>query len=316
MNKKSRQDKDNILFENDETYIKIQNNKLLVINKNTLDRDTFAIRVCSGFYIELGRHLNDFKRALMEVDIPIVFEKITSVYGYTHYNIVRMETDNVDDLVLGTLICKDGIIEKITCDSSYKTREDFNKYDSIGAIWRGGSFSYSNSSIRNQEEAKRVTLALMSLNMHTANNNIEDNFLFSPLTMGETSELEKIKTQIRKDNIESEIEFGDMNTAYSLIDEEINDEINDEIFDDTDILFSDPNEYEDNISKELNDTLDNNENYQMENDNFGDIEIKTTYSTVKIEVSLKDISSNREYKFTFILNEISKLYELISITLV
>lgn len=310
------------------TFIKLSNNHIFIINKYTLDKDMFAIKVCNNFYIELGRPLQDFKDVLLEADIPIVFEKITSIYGYTHYNIVRMETDDVDDLILGTVICKDGIIGKITCDSRYKTRDDFNKYDSAGVLWRGGYFEYKTKSSDNKDEAKRITLELMSLNVSTVKNELNDNFLFSPLSMANNESLEQTRLQIRKDNIETEFESGNLDEAYELVEEELLEEIECDIDqemeeklntfeteDDIEFAFIDTDDYTDNVDKYINNQLDENDD-NVDIDVLGNIEVSTTYSTIKIEVNLKNTEDNREYKFTFILNEISRMYELISITLV
>lgn len=330
--------KDNTYFHRNGTFIKLSNNNLLILDSNTLDRATFAIKVCNNFYIELGRPLQDFKSVLMEADIPIVFEKITSVYGYTHYNIIRMATDDVADIILGTLICKDGIIEKITCDSRYKSRDDFNEHDSIGRLWSGGSFPYSNIGTENKENAKHITLVLMSLDVMTDYDTPKEDFLFSPFGSGSTIDLDIIRSKIRRDNIEAEFESGDIESAYLLVEEEFeelteieeNDEFEEavesfdmsdfETEDDVELAFLDPDEYTANIDRFLDaqmiNKVDQLTDGYTEVTTVGNITVDTTYSTVKIEVTLQEAEKDNKYKFTFILNEISRMYELISITLV
>lgn len=309
-NKKDR------IYDNGLTYFKIINGNLYIMNSVTEDKDIFAIKICNGFYIELGRKLSEYKSILINMDLPIVFEKKASIYGYVHYNIIRMATNNVDDLILGTLICKDGVICKLICDNSYKDKQDFNTFDSIGILWSGGSFTYESNLVKeNKLKAKEKILSLLNLNVFKSNNYINDNFLFSPLGMIQPSELDDIKRKIIEENINSEFNNGNLDYAAELVEDATkNDKIDfeDEVEDDVSLAYIDP----ENIDEEELNSILNIDTDIDDSETIGDLHISTTYSTIKIEVIVSDTINNREYKFTFILNEIVRMYELISITLV
>lgn len=297
------------LFDNGKTCLKLMNNKLFVIDSNKGDIDQFAIKVCDGFYIELGRSILEIQAVLANSTIPIVFERTAKVYGYTHYNIVRMKTDDVNDLVLGTLICKDDIIEKITCDSSYKTKLDFLKRDDVGMLWKGSFFRYTNDAELNQTTAKTYVEEMLKVSFGGEDcdaMNCIDVALYVPNAIVQEQDYEDIKDKIERYDIDNEFSTGDLDYAARLLDGE-----DQESFDSDERIISDTP-----FLGKYKKVERFKESYNGEGEVIGNIALITTYSTVKIEVLVIRLDDETKYKYTFILNESTRSYELISISLV
>ena len=164
-------------FKTANSYLTVINNSLLVMDTKIPDKARTAIKVCKGFYIELGRPISDFDTLLAETRIPIMFELVTEIKEYKHYKIVRMQTGIIDDITLGTIVCKNDIIVKLTCDKSYRKDEDYIKYERIGSLWKL-SVPYTNNSEENKSNIIKAVYALLGMN-NNYNCNIKTNINYS-----------------------------------------------------------------------------------------------------------------------------------------
>lgn len=152
-------------FKTANSYLTVVNNSLLVMDTKIPDKARTAIKVCKGFYIELGRPISDFDKLLAETRIPIMFELVTEIKEYKHYKIVRMQTGIIDDITLGTIVCKNDIIVKLTCDKSYRKDEDYVKYERIGSLWKL-NVPYTNNSEENKNNITKAVYTLLGINNH------------------------------------------------------------------------------------------------------------------------------------------------------
>lgn len=149
-------------FSNEYSHLEIRDNSLLVMNNFVPDKYEEALKICKYFYIELGRPIKQFETVLSKSRIPIIFEFVIKRMEYEHYKIIRLETGNIEEIVLGTIVCKNGIITRITWNQDYSVEDELDKYDAIGSIWRIRS-KFENTAelnIKNAENAIRSLLGM------------------------------------------------------------------------------------------------------------------------------------------------------------
>lgn len=118
------------------SFITVKDNNLLVMNSKGSDLAPTAIKVSNGFYIELGRDISNFETVLNETRVPIMLERINKVNELEVYRIVRVETGNVDDVILGSLVTRKGLIESIIRCSDFKKINNFERYTQLGSLWK------------------------------------------------------------------------------------------------------------------------------------------------------------------------------------
>ena len=132
---KQRQ-KANKYYNNGKSYMVVKDNSLLILNSKAMDIAVSAIKVCNGFYIELGRPVEQFENIIMKTRIPIMIERVNKMKNIETYNVIRVETGNVDDVVLCSMVVRDGIIESIIRSLEFKKINNFEKYIQLGSLWK------------------------------------------------------------------------------------------------------------------------------------------------------------------------------------
>lgn len=148
-------------FENNGSFLVVKNNTLLVLDSNTLDKPFGALKICSGFYIELNRSINEYNTILRDANIPIIFQYSMKVKNYKYYNIIRMADNIMSDLNIGIVICENDIIKTITFNrNNIEIENNILEYESIGASWLAGTFKYEQNIDKNKENAKLNVLRL------------------------------------------------------------------------------------------------------------------------------------------------------------
>ena len=103
-----------IMFKNEDSCIAIKDDKMYILSTRYKDISSRALTVMSGFQIELGRDINDIITALKETRVPVIIKEVISNGDKSHYQIIRMHTGKVDDKLVATLLCNNGIIHSIS----------------------------------------------------------------------------------------------------------------------------------------------------------------------------------------------------------
>lgn len=280
-------------YEENGTFLTIRHNSVLVLDSNTLDKSARALKVCSGFYIELGRKLNDFIGILKDAKIPVIFQHVMKANGYVHYNIVRMATGKVDDVILGTIICKDGIIEKLSCKKDYMREKSFKTYERLGAIWLAGSFDYTVNIETNKNNAKANVLAIMGKTLNVS----------SDVT------LRGLAGSVYGDKSKAMLHSAPM--LYNIA--QYNKYKIDK--DDKENITGEYNDYSNNeIKRSIDNITHDGVVVPPDGIDVNGVVMWTVYNTVKIHIRFE--TSKVKYKFTYILNESTRKYELVMISLV
>lgn len=126
-------------FKTKNSYLTINNNSILVMSSKYPTKSPSAIKISKSLDIELGRDIEQFNSLLIKTRIPILFEKLNLIgkNNTIMYSILRMQTDEVGDEVLGNIVCdSNGIIQKLICTKTFKKEEDYLTYEELGSLWK------------------------------------------------------------------------------------------------------------------------------------------------------------------------------------
>ena len=137
--KKKKKKKVKSYFKTKKSYLTINNNSILVMSSKYPTKSPSAIKISKSLDIELGRDIEQFNSLLIKTRIPILFEKLNLIgkNNTIMYSILRMQTDEVGDEVLGNIVCdSNGIIQKLICTKTFKKEEDYLTYEELGSLWK------------------------------------------------------------------------------------------------------------------------------------------------------------------------------------
>jgi hypothetical protein len=123
-----------ILFKNETSYILVSDTTILVKDSTSNWYSPLAVMVYNSVYVEFNRPMTDFKEAISKTRLPLLVKDMQlPVSNMRLYQLVRMQTGNVDDKVIVEITEKDNKITGITFNKKLKNDPKYRKYNSLPA---------------------------------------------------------------------------------------------------------------------------------------------------------------------------------------
>ncbi|MBO5386748.1 MAG: hypothetical protein J6A59_01205 [Lachnospiraceae bacterium] len=154
-----------IMFKNEDSCIAIKDDKMYILSTRYKDISSRALTVMSGFQIELGRDINDIITALKETRVPVIIKEVISNGDKSHYQIIRMHTGKVDDKLVATLLCNNGIIHSISFNRALIRDGSYRQYNILSVLHQL-SVPYNlcdSTSVSRSEQLKQILKSVMNI---------------------------------------------------------------------------------------------------------------------------------------------------------
>jgi hypothetical protein len=123
-----------ILSKNETSYILVSDTTILVKDIVSNWYSPLAIMVYDSVYIEFNRPMKDFKEAISKTRLPLLVKDIQiPISNIRLYQLIRMQTGNVDDKVIVEITEKNNKITGITFNKNLKNDAKYRKYNPLPA---------------------------------------------------------------------------------------------------------------------------------------------------------------------------------------
>lgn len=156
------------MFKTDNSYITIMDDKLYILSNKYRDYSPRAVMVIPGFQIELGRDINDIITALKETRLPVIIKSVIEKGDKHYYHIIRMETGNVDDKIIASVVCSNNIIHTISFNRTLLKDSNYRRYNKV-SIFHQLSLPYSlaeSNVISRGEQVRNAVITILGRVKH------------------------------------------------------------------------------------------------------------------------------------------------------
>lgn len=114
------------------TYMSIDEKHIIVKDNERHEQSCRAVTVYPGLQIELGRRFEDYKEALGQTRLPLVFKKLSiPSRSCLNYQLIRMGTGKVKDKIILNIIVKDAVIYAISFNKDLRNDMEYRKYNQL-----------------------------------------------------------------------------------------------------------------------------------------------------------------------------------------